>query len=367
MKRYESILHRAFRTTPRAFEEEIRKTLVIAKLREQVTAEVSLDEETLRDEYKKRHDQRKVSYVAWYSQDFEGEVTPTSEELAAYFTTHQRSFQRSEEIRVAFVSADFEKQSKEQAEALIGEVLDELLENTSKDLEEIAKTHHLSFQETGFFTFDDPLPASGSSYELSQEAFRLEVGQISDPIETASGITILKLLEKRPPRPLTLEEAHAQVEKAYRAEKGERLCRKNAEEILATLQKKRGEENLTWEEAVKTSGLSLMESPFFTREGSIEKIGNAPEFSHAAFAFPLQGTSGVVTIPNGFAILHVEGEEPFSEEAFVKERENFRETVLKQKQSNHYMEWFKTLRSNAELVSHVEAPPPPQVPEFPEE
>ena len=65
---------------------------------------------------------------------------------------------------------------------------------------------------------------------------------------------------------------------------------------------------------------------------------------------------GVVRIPNGFAILRPEEEEPFNEEAFLKEKENFREKLLARKQMEYYNKWSETLRTEAHLVSHVEVP-----------
>jgi len=350
VKRYEEILHRAFRTTSRSFEEEIRKTLILTKLRDDVAKEVSLDETALKEEYKKSHDKRKVSYIQLAIQNFEKDVTVTEENLASYYASHKSLFKRPEEVRVAFVTADFGKKSKEDVVALMDKVSDELL---AEDLEKVATAHGLSVQETGFFGLEDPLPAPGFSYELSKAAFALEVGKISDPIRTKTGVTLLKLLEKRPPHILSLEEAHPEVEKITRKEKAEGLCRQKTEETLRVIQKKMGEEKMSWEEAVKSLGLALNESPFFTQEGYVEKLGVAPLLTQAAFALALKEVGGVVQVPDGFAILRVEAEEPFSEEAFLKEKEAFGEKLLKQKQAEFYLEWFKALRTNAHLVSNV--------------
>ena len=365
--RYEEILSRAFHTTPRSFEEDIRKTLLLSKLRDQVTAEVALDEETVKEEYRKSHDKRKVSYLALLTQPFEKEVEPTEKDLADYYASHKDDSSRPEEIRVAFVTVDFEKKPKAEAVALMDKMSDELFElpesekkkESSEELKKVAEAHGLSVQETGYFSLEDPLPAPGFSYELSQEAARRKAGEISDPIQTESGIAILKVLEKRPPRVLSLEEARSDVEKAYRKEKGEALCRKSAEEMLQKIQKKMHEESAGWEDTVKSFGLSPTETPFFMQNGFVENLGQASEFTRAAFALKLQEVGGVVKIPGGFAILRPEAEEPASDEAFVKEKEAFRETLFKQKQADYYFEWFRALHTNAKLVSNVAKPEAP--------
>lgn len=57
--------------------------------------------------------------------------------------------------------------------------------------------------DTGFFAQDSMVPA------LADAAFALQVGAISDVIETQFGFHILKLMEKRPASKISLEEARA--------------------------------------------------------------------------------------------------------------------------------------------------------------
>ena len=361
MARYEEILLRTFRTNPRTFEEEIRKTLIIQKLREEVTSEVSVDENTLREEYKKRRSRRKVSYVIWNVADFEKEVTITEEDLTTYYNAHPDDFIRAEERRIAYTTADFEKQPKEEARTLIDEVFDALFvqegaeETFSGDLKQAASLHGLSVEETKFFALDDA-QVSELPDLFRQETFRLEEGDVSDPIETETGFTILKVLEVRPPHPTPLKEAHDSVEKTVRTEQAERLCQQKARDVLETLQK-----NLAfgavWEDAVKALGLSLKETPPFRSRDLVEPFGIAPEFSRAAFALDVKELGGIVRVPGGFAILRVEEEDPFNEEAYLEEKELFREALLREKEASSYLEWFRVLQANANLVSNLEVTP----------
>jgi len=59
--------------------------------------------------------------------------------------------------------------------------------------------------DTGFFAQDSMVPA------LADAAFALQVGEISDIIETQFGFHILKLMEKRPASKMSFEEARAPV------------------------------------------------------------------------------------------------------------------------------------------------------------
>ena len=284
-RRYEEILERAFRTTPHAFEEEVRNTLMLSKLREQVVAEVSLNEETLKEEYKNLLAKRKASYVEFAAEASEKEISVTEEETASYYGAHKKDFERAEEIRVAFVAVHFdEKKSKQEAREAMDKLSDSLLNHAeegskTETYKESAQAHGFVFQETGFFALEDPPPHPNFSYDLSLRAFQMETGKMSDPIETASGIAIVKVLEKRPPRTLSSEEAKPKVEEALKREKAEILCRKKAEEAFRAIQKKMNEEKSSWEDALKSAALPLQEREFFTQRGYIEKIGMAPEFA----------------------------------------------------------------------------------------
>lgn len=355
-RRYEEILNQAFRLTPKTFEEEMRKTLLIERLRETVIAEVSVEDAILRDAYKKRRDKRRVSYLSWNVSDFEKEVPVTEKDLSETYAAHPGEWLHPEERRVVYAAADFEKFKKEEAKRLMDELFDLFL---TEDFKKAAESRGVSIQETDFFTEGETLSLPHFSPFLAVEAFRREVGDVSDPIETDKAIVILKVLESRPARPLTEEEARPHVEKRYRFEKAEALARQKAEEILGLIRKKMAEESLTWEEAVHSLGVPLNESGLFLRDGFFEKLGYAPPLTHAAFEMTLGEISGVVQIPNGFALFQVEGEEAVSEESFLKEKETFREAFLKEKQAEYYVEWFKALRANAQLVSKVEPPETP--------
>ena len=362
LPRYKGILERSFGVTPNTFEEEVRKTLRIIKLRDKVLAEVVLDEETVKKEYHATHDKRKASYLEFLTQDFEKGLAASEEEITSFYNAHRDEFKRPEQIRVAFVTRPLEKDAKEEAKKSAKAVMDKLsdelyarrkLKTTRpEDLEELAKVDGLSMQQTDFFSMEDP-PLSGFSYELYQESFRLAGGEVSDPIETATGVTIVMSLEKRPPHPLALEDAKSEVEKKLLKEKAEAACRKKAEETLQTLQRKMGAEKVLWEDAVKGAGLTLKETDLFTREGYLEKIGMAAEFSRAAFSLGLKEGTAVARIPNGFTILRPESEEPATEEAFTKDKDSFREKLIGQKQAKFYQEWFNALKGRAGLISHV--------------
>jgi len=356
--RYALLLQRAFRISPRGFEEEIRKTLKISKLHEAIIQHVSLDNEMIRHAYQKRNDQRKVSYVRWTARDFEKDVVLDEASLKDHYKAHQHEYGYPEERKVLLIAAPFdEARSKEEAYQMIDALYDDYLgaKETLPSLQGLAQDRGLDFQETPFFTQQGGPALSGFSESLSALAFTLEMGTLTEPIESDQRILVMQLIEIHPPRTLTFEEAKTRVESSYRRERAKDLAKQQAKTTLEGLQKTLSEGH-AWEEAVRLAGLSSTTTDFFTRESYIDAFGFAPAFSATAFSIPLHTLSQVVDIPGGFAVLYAEEEQPYDEEMFSKEKEAFAEELLQQKQEEYFLEWYETLKVKAQLVSHVKPP-----------
>ena len=67
--------------------------------------------------------------------------------------------------------------------------------------------------DLGWLTRSSPRPV------LAQAALRLQAGEISDILETSTGLHILKVLEKRPAGDVSLQEARGEIDSLLRREK----------------------------------------------------------------------------------------------------------------------------------------------------
>src|SRR3989338_9510571 len=72
---YGKVVRYVFRCEPRAFEEGMRETLIFAKLFEQETSAVTVQEEELLKEYKKQEEKVQVNYVFFSEEDYKKDVT----------------------------------------------------------------------------------------------------------------------------------------------------------------------------------------------------------------------------------------------------------------------------------------------------
>src|SRR5438552_14203224 len=74
--------------SPTDFEDGIRKTLLIEKLRSSLTAWLSINDSELEQEYRRRNAKVKLAVISFAAHKFRGQVSPTDQETAAHLEGH---------------------------------------------------------------------------------------------------------------------------------------------------------------------------------------------------------------------------------------------------------------------------------------
>src|SRR5712675_708148 len=74
--------------TPSEFEDNVRRSLAVEKLRASLTDWLSVPDKELEQEYRRRNDKVKLSVVSFLADNFRAQVTASDQEVAAYFAAH---------------------------------------------------------------------------------------------------------------------------------------------------------------------------------------------------------------------------------------------------------------------------------------
>ncbi|PIW59564.1 MAG: hypothetical protein COW13_04420, partial [Candidatus Omnitrophica bacterium CG12_big_fil_rev_8_21_14_0_65_50_5] len=104
---YRDIIRNSLKAEAKEFEDSIRQSLVIERLREKITAGVSINDEQLRSEFNKRRDTVQLQYLLVTNRDFPQEADFSEEDVKAYFNTHPEEFEAGESVQIQYVWMPF--------------------------------------------------------------------------------------------------------------------------------------------------------------------------------------------------------------------------------------------------------------------
>ncbi|MCQ9207928.1 MAG: peptidyl-prolyl cis-trans isomerase, partial [Omnitrophica bacterium] len=400
-ERYKLLLEYFFRTPSREFEEQIRQTLILDKLKNQLIDNVKVNDEEIEQVYKNEQELARASYVLIEPQSFQEQVHPAYEELEQYYQKHKAEFKKLEQVNVQYIALYFDQDSpkvditeeeirdyyerhteeflvkdKKESTKPLAEVTAEIKEKLSQEkakelledriwqiadrigeetavFEDLAKQNQLEIQETGFFGSQDVIAQIGLSYEFLNAAFSLEIDEISNVIETPKGYFIIKIKEKKEPYIPALDKIKVAVEEALIIEKSRELAKEEAQDLASRLKGLVKEEALSFEKAAEKLTLTVKETEGFSKISYISGIGQSPEFAQAAFALKPGAVSEAIAVPAGYCILSLKEIIPIEEEKFIQEKEKFSQKVLERKKDIFYRIWLNDLKNKASLENNT--------------
>jgi peptidyl-prolyl cis-trans isomerase C len=155
--------------------------------------------------------QKGLSYEKVMDAEGADKITATEDEAKTFYDENTKQFQRPEEVRASHILIQPDpNQTKEQAKAKIEEILVQV--KAGGNFEELAKANSEcpsapNGGDLGYFS-------KGKMTESFEKvAFEMEVGQISDVVETEYGYHIIKVTDHRQAGAVPFEEAKESIVK----------------------------------------------------------------------------------------------------------------------------------------------------------
>ncbi|PIQ89804.1 MAG: hypothetical protein COV72_01180 [Candidatus Omnitrophica bacterium CG11_big_fil_rev_8_21_14_0_20_42_13] len=349
---YDNIVLGYLRTPKRVFEETVRDSLKISKLYQQITDGITIDDQGLEEEYRKKNEEIMVKYLAFEPESHINEIAIGEEELAAYFDANKNNFMRPIIVNIQYAGFDYAEGAQEEEKTKAKNQLLEIRKkiNNAGDFQKISQSEHMSLRETGFFAPNQPVPQIGWSEEFNKIAFNLGPKEISAPVDTARGIYILALAEKKEAYIPEFSEIKEEIKNILKQEKMRFIAEKKAEEFIA----KTNEKNSNIDKLAKEMNLKSKETPLFKRDSYIEDIGISEEFSEAAFNLKAQEISRIIKTPKAFyIILAVIQRVEINKEKFEKEKDDFRDKLITDKKMEEFFKFLQNLKIKSNLTSYV--------------
>jgi len=216
-KTYVETLQYVFRLQPRIFEEQIRQSLILAKLYDRITKDVKLSDAQIRQEYEKANQELNIQYVASLFSDFAANIKPTDKEIADFFEKNKAMFKEPPtkdkptripelgEIKDKVKDALIKEESKKMAEDKIKECAEDL---KKEEFEQAAKASGLKTGQTAFFKSSGQIENLGAAENFWNTAKKLKDKELSSILSNEKGYYIIKLGSIKP-----IEEAKFTKEK----------------------------------------------------------------------------------------------------------------------------------------------------------
>lgn len=349
---YEEILRYNFGLTPKEFEDIVRENLIIKKLVDEQSRNITVSDEDVLKEYKLLNEKAKADYILVKIVDYLPQAPAGEDEVKAYFEKNRDLFKIPEQVNIEYIGKAFPDDKQETKEKIRKEMKDVSYESgDNKDLAAVAKKFSLPVKETGPFDRESNIPGIGYDLKFADTALSFDVGEVSSPIETKSGIYIFRVKEKKPARTADFAQARGKAEGALKAQKADALAKVKAQEALTEIKK----DPEKFEDAVKRLSLPAKRTEEFARSQYIEGLGLAPEFANAAFSVKQGGVFGeVVKVHDGYAVVRQVSITPIDDKKYQEERDKLKETMLTRKRFFTSVTWFSELKKRANLQSNLD-------------
>jgi peptidyl-prolyl cis-trans isomerase C len=170
-------------------------------------------------------------------QEVYGKCTVTPEELRQYYEAHPEEFRFPEELRARHILIMTPEDATEVQKKGAMEAIHKAAERirNGEPFEEVAKEVSQDGSasyggDLGFFRRGNMVP------EFEEVAFSLDVGQVSDVVQTRYGYHLIKVEDKKPPPLMPFEEVERELTERLRARKSEARGREYIETIKAESQ-----------------------------------------------------------------------------------------------------------------------------------
>ncbi len=243
----------------------------------------------------------KARYLAYRVKDFAAEVEVSDEDVRAYYDVYRdRRFRIREAVKFSqiYLPAPAEGTSPEDKEAArqqLEEVLKEAREGA--DFAELAKQHSKDESaaqggDMGFVGKGQLVPA------LDTALFALETGEVSEVLESAFGLHLLKAVEKQEAGVRELEEAREEIVEALKNERGAAMAARAAE-----ADRERALDGTPLAEVATKRGIALSETELFSAGETLDEIGGVEDFYRAALSLKPGQVGPIVSAPDALYLL----------------------------------------------------------------
>jgi peptidyl-prolyl cis-trans isomerase D len=358
-QRYEQLLRAQNPPMTKAqFEEGLRRSMLIDKLRAALTDWIAVSDAEVEREFKRRNEKAKLQVVALTADKFRDKVTVTDGDVATYFEAHKAEYRVGEQRKIRYLLLDRDQarqrvtvtpaeidryynqniqqfQTPEQVRA--SHILLKTEGKNEADVRKLAEEVLAKVKANGDFAAlakqysEDTSKDQGGDLglfgrgrmvpEFDTAAFAMQPGQVSDLVKTQFGFHIIKVTERKDATTTPLDQVRAQIQQQLSSQMADTQISDRARQLADQIKSASDLDSVA-----KAQGLTVQESGLFQREDPVPGLGASPQVAQIAFGLKDGEVSEPVTSARGPLFMVVsEKKDPYLpklEEVSAKVRED---------------------------------------------
>ena len=288
------------------YESQLRRTLPIQKLQEQVVAGVTVTDAELLDAYEATNERARIEFLYLdperLAPESAAEVSPA--EIRAFYEEHRDRYRRKPSARLRIVAFRPEITAADSAAVrALADSLARVATGPEVDFAELAREEsgdpltRESGGDLGWLRPDAMAPAFAAAIRS------MEPGEVSDPVLTPFGWHIIKLEDRQTDDGETRVHARHILLPIDPSPEESRSARQEAQSFAQDVSSMAGED--AFSRAAAERNLEVTETPLFEEGLVVPGIGVAPSITGFAFSNEAGSLSGALELDGGTAVVQV--------------------------------------------------------------
>ena len=332
---YTEVLRYAFRLQPRTFEEQMRQNLLLAKLYNQVTDKVKIEDSQIRQEWLKTNEELSIYYIASLFAEFSKKIKPDDKTISAYYDKNKESFQEPTSLNLEYILTESSTDSKKIPDLI----------NKKYDLDKISKELKLTKKETGLFKQYAPPAALKIPQETLNLVLGLKEGMPTPMVKVDKTYYVYALKDKKPGRIPDLKEIKDSIKEIITSEESGKIAQGKIKECAEKLKTKPFNQVAS---ASGAYGFKTGQTKFFKSADQLDNLGAAQIFWDTAKKLKENQISDIFSNPNGFYIIKLKAIKPVDENKYVKDKKELSDNLLSREKTQFFGKFVEEIKKKAQ-------------------
>jgi len=350
--------------TTTEFEDNLRRALLIEKLRSSVAGWIAVTDAEVAEEYRRRNEKVKLDVVPVTAEAFRSQVTVSDPDLAAHFDKNKESYRIGEKrkMKYALVDVDQVRGGVTVPDADVASFYSQNLSQYTTPAQ--ARASHILFKTEGKdenavrtqaeavlakaragedfaalarqYSEDESNKDRGGDLdyfgrgrmvpEFEAAAFALKNGDISDLVKTSFGFHIIKMVDNQPEVVRPLEAVKEEIVDQLRWQKAQQEAEAQAKALASE-----AKTPADLERAAKERKLEFRESGLFATTDPIDALGVQPELASTMFGLKEGEVSAPQRVARGWVVGTVSGRQDAYVPTLDEVKDRVRDDVVRDK------------------------------------